>query len=217
MNIYCGPSKPCRQAQAAVRRQPAPGTAHAATATAIVDGGTATLPARRLRGDDDRFDRRRRRRLPRHDLQVVRRQARPGPSHPRPRRSKVTDPSRPSSDPTSCTTRGLDRPRDHRRLGCADRRGRAASRARSCCSSAPPRRPIRRSRRLLEEMDADRLRRMTDNARRLRDAGHLRRRHDTRRRPPTCSGPTARRSSTSCSCSAAAGHRGGTAVSSPTR
>ncbi|MDQ1450095.1 MAG: hypothetical protein QOC79_3066 [Actinomycetota bacterium] len=28
---------------------------------------------------------------------------------------------------------------------------------------------------LLEEMDADRLRRMTDNARRLRDAGHLRR------------------------------------------
>jgi hypothetical protein len=29
-------------------------------------------------------------------------------------------------------------------------------------------------RRLLDEMDADRLRRMTDNARRLRDAGHLR-------------------------------------------
>ena len=28
---------------------------------------------------------------------------------------------------------------------------------------------------LLEEMDADRLRRMTDNARRLRDHGHLRR------------------------------------------
>ena len=27
---------------------------------------------------------------------------------------------------------------------------------------------------LLDEMDADRLRRMTDNARRLRDAGHLR-------------------------------------------
>ncbi len=27
---------------------------------------------------------------------------------------------------------------------------------------------------LLEEMDGDRLRRMTDNARRLRDAGHLR-------------------------------------------
>jgi AcrR family transcriptional regulator len=87
-----------------------------------------------------------------------------------------------------------------------------ASRPSSC--SYERRRRATRGRALLEEMDADRLRRMTANAR------------DSRRRPPpsrrhgralTCCGRTAHPSSTSCSSSGEAGLPPGSVASSPTR
>ena len=69
--------------------------------------------------------------------------------------------------------RELDGRSDHRGVGCPDPGGRPPRR------SDPPAHPSRCSERpevaaLLEEMDEDRLRRMTDNARRLGRAGHLR-------------------------------------------
>ncbi len=157
---------------APVRREPAAGAARRQP-SGRHRRGRAALPRRRLRGDHDRGHRRRRRRVGRHHLQVVRRQARAGPGHLGAGPWRASGRSRPNGGPTSCRRASPIRARSSAGWGAFT--AEIAPRARrSCCWSATAAATDPEARALLEEMDAERLRRMTANARRLRDNGHLR-------------------------------------------
>ena len=137
--------------------------------------GRTAIPPRWVRPDDDRRHRRRRRGLCGHRVQDLRRQARPRQGHPHAgARRRRTGACR-ADDPTTLQARELDGRRIIEAWGALTLGGRAPRSLRSSCSSERLQRGDPEVAALLDEMDADRLRRMTDNARRL-----------GRRRSPPC-------------------------------